>query len=125
VIRDTQTDPRTDGLGYAALNMYAFVTVPFHRNGRWTHYIAVCDSRPRDWRDDEIELIQEISNCIFPRLERARTEAALRKSEAKYRSLFESMDEGFCILQLTFDEEHKPIDYRFIEINPAFEQQTG
>jgi PAS domain S-box-containing protein len=125
VIRDTQTDPRTDGPGYAALNMYAFVTVPFHRNGRWTHYIAVCDSRPRDWRDDEIELIQEISNCIFPRLERVRTEAALRESEAKYRSLFESMDEGFCILQLTFDEEHKPIDYRFIEINPAFEQQTG
>jgi PAS domain S-box-containing protein len=125
VIRDTQTDPRTDGPGYAALNMYAFVTVPFHRNGRWTHYIAVCDSRPRDWRDDEIELIQEISNCIFPRLERVRTEAALRESEAKYRSLFESMDEGFCILQLTFDKEQKPIDYRFIEINPAFEQQTG
>jgi PAS domain S-box-containing protein len=125
VIRDTQTDPRTDGPGYAALNMYAFVTVPFHRNGRWTHYIAVCDSRPRDWRDDEIELIQEISNCIFPRLERIRTEAALRESEAKYRSLFESMDEGFCILQLTFDEEQKPIDYRFMEVNPAFEHQTG
>src|SRR4028118_1097772 len=35
------------------------------------------------------------------------------------------MDEGFCILQLTFDEKQKPIDYRFIEINPAFEQQTG
>jgi PAS domain S-box-containing protein len=125
VICDTQTDPRTDGPAYAALNMYAFVTVPFHRNGRWTHYIAVCDSRPRDWRDDEIDLIQDISNCIFPRLERARAEAALRESEAKYRSLFESMDEGFCILQLTFDEEQTPIDYRFMEVNPAFEQQTG
>jgi PAS domain S-box-containing protein len=125
VICDTQTDPRTDGLAYAALNMYAFVTVPFHRNGRWMHYMAICDSRPRDWRDDEIDLIRDISNCIFPRLERARAEAALRKSEAKYRSLFDSMDEGFCILQLIFDEEQKPIDYRFIEVNPAFEQQTG
>lgn len=125
VICDTQTDPRTDGPGYAALNMHSFVSVPFHRNGRWTHYIAICDSRPRDWRDDEIELIEEISNRIFPRLERARTEAALRKSEEKYRTLFESMDEGFCILQLIFDEKHKPIDYRFIEINLVFEQQTG
>jgi PAS domain S-box-containing protein len=125
VIRNTQTDPRTDGPSYAALNMYAFVTVPFQRNGRWTHYIAICDSQPRDWRDDEIELIEEISNRIFPRLERARAEDALRKSEAKYRSLFESMDEGFCILQLIFDEQQKPIDYRYLEINPVFEQQTG
>jgi hypothetical protein len=35
------------------------------------------------------------------------------------------MDEGFCILQLTFDEEHKPIDYRFIEINPALSSKPG
>ncbi|MBW4528545.1 MAG: GAF domain-containing protein, partial [Phormidium tanganyikae FI6-MK23] len=125
VICDTQTDPRTDGPAYAALHMYAFVTVPFRRSGRWTHYIAICDARPRNWRDDEIDLIRDISNCIFPRLERARAEAALRASEAKYRSLFESMDEGFCILQLTFDEEQNPIDYRFMEVNPAFEQQTG
>ncbi len=125
VVRNTQTDPRTDGPGYAAFNMYSFVTVPFHRNGRWTHYIAICDSRPRDWRDDEIELIEEISNRIFPRLQRARTEAALRESEAKYRTLFESIDEGFCIVQLIFDENNQPIDWRYIEINPVFEQQTG
>ncbi|HEY9627177.1 MAG TPA: ATP-binding protein [Coleofasciculaceae cyanobacterium] len=75
VIRNTQTDPRTDGPSYAALNMYSFVTVPFHRNGKWTQYIAICDSRLRDWRDDELELIQEVSHRIFTRLERARAEA--------------------------------------------------
>jgi PAS domain S-box-containing protein len=75
VVRDTQTDPRTDGPSYAALNMHSFVTVPFHRNGKWTHYIAICDSRPRDWLNDELELIQEVSNRIFTRLERARAEA--------------------------------------------------
>ncbi|HEY9621606.1 MAG TPA: GAF domain-containing protein, partial [Crinalium sp.] len=64
VVWNTQTDPRTDGSSYAALNMYSFVTVPFHRDGKWTHYIAICDSRPRDWRDDELELIQEVSNRI-------------------------------------------------------------
>ncbi len=75
VVRNTQTDPRTDGPSYAALNIHSFVTVPFHRDGKWTHYIALCDSHPRDWRDDELELIQEVSNRIFTRLERARAEA--------------------------------------------------
>src|SRR5688572_6485657 len=42
----------------------------------------------------------------------------------RYRSLFESMDEGFCIIQLIFDDRERPIDYRFLEINPAFERHT-
>ncbi|MEH2078469.1 MAG: PAS domain S-box protein [Nostoc sp.] len=125
VICNTQTDPRTDAPGYAALNMHSFVTVPFHHNGRWTHYMAICDSRPRNWREDEIELIEEISNRIFPRLERARAEAALRQSEERYRTLLESIDEGFCVLELLFDQNEVAINYRYIEINPAFEQQTG
>jgi PAS domain S-box-containing protein len=42
-----------------------------------------------------------------------------------YLTLINSMDEGFCILELIFDEDVKPIDYRYIEINHVFEQQTG
>jgi PAS domain S-box-containing protein len=57
--------------------------------------------------------------------ERKRTEEALRASEAKYRTLFESIDEGFCIAEVIFDERDAPVDYRFLEVNPAFERQTG
>ncbi len=57
--------------------------------------------------------------------ERRRAEAALRTSEAKYRTLFETMDEGFCLIEVLFDEQQRPYNYRFIEVNPAFEQQTG
>jgi PAS domain S-box-containing protein len=51
-------------------------------------------------------------------------EAALRESEARYRTLFESIDEGFCIIEVLFDQG-KPVDYRFLEVNPAFAAQTG
>ncbi len=57
--------------------------------------------------------------------ERKQIEEALRESEEKYRTLFNSIDEGFCIVEVIFDEEEKPIDYRFLEINPSFEKQTG
>jgi two-component sensor histidine kinase len=56
---------------------------------------------------------------------RKRTEQALHDSEVLYRSLFNSMDEGFCIIEMIFDSEGKPADYRFVEINAEFENQTG
>ena len=57
--------------------------------------------------------------------DRKLAEAALKKSEARYRSLFESIDEGFCIIDMLFDADGMACDYRFSEINPMFEQQTG
>ncbi len=50
---------------------------------------------------------------------------ALRESEKKYRTLFDSIDEGFCTIELLFDQNDKPIDYRFLEVNPSFEKQSG
>lgn len=50
---------------------------------------------------------------------------ALRESEERYRTLFNSIDEGFCILEVLFDEEDRAIDYRYLQISPSFERQTG
>jgi PAS domain S-box-containing protein len=49
----------------------------------------------------------------------------LRASEEKYHTLFESIDEGFCIVEVIFDGAGQPVDYRFLEVNPAFERHTG
>src|SRR5215813_6041001 len=59
------------------------------------------------------------------RTERERLYADLRESEQKYRTLFESIDEGFCTIEVVFDENAKPVDYRFLQVNPSFERQTG
>ncbi len=50
---------------------------------------------------------------------------SLNASEERYRTLFDSIDEGFCIVDMVFDEDGKPSDYRFLEINESFEKQTG
>lgn len=52
-------------------------------------------------------------------------QVALRNSEERYRTLFESMDEGFCVVEMLYAPNGKAVDYRFVEINPAFEKQTG
>lgn len=51
--------------------------------------------------------------------------SALRASEDRYRMLFEAMDEGFCVIEMRYDQEGKPYDYLFVETNQAFERQSG
>ena len=53
------------------------------------------------------------------------TKRALQASEEKYRMLFDSIDEAFCIVEMIFDADGKPADYRHIDINMSFEKQTG
>lgn len=49
----------------------------------------------------------------------------LRSNEERYRTLFDSIDEGFCVVEIILDQTNKPIDYRFVEVNAIFEKQTG
>lgn len=49
----------------------------------------------------------------------------LRQSATRYRTLFESMDQGYCVIEIIFDGHDSAVDYRFLEVNPAFERHTG
>ncbi|MDB5250462.1 MAG: domain S-box-containing protein [Segetibacter sp.] len=49
----------------------------------------------------------------------------VEESELKYRTLFESMDQGFCIMNVIFDSNKQPVNFRYLEVNPAFEKQAG
>jgi PAS domain S-box-containing protein len=50
---------------------------------------------------------------------------ALGASEERYRSLLNSIDVGFCVVEMLFDGDRNAVDYRFLETNPAFEKQSG
>ena len=50
---------------------------------------------------------------------------ALRASEQRYRTLFNAMDEGYCLIEMVYDAGGRACDYRFLDTNPAFDLQTG
>ena len=52
-------------------------------------------------------------------------EEALRESEERFHALFTNMTEGFSVHEVITDAQGRPCDYRFIDVNPAFEQLTG
>jgi signal transduction histidine kinase len=52
-------------------------------------------------------------------------EQALRKSEHKFRTLFESMEEGVALHELETDEKGRVFDYRILDVNPAYQRHTG
>jgi PAS domain S-box-containing protein len=52
-------------------------------------------------------------------------EAKWREAEERYLALYHAIDQGFCTIEVKFDEQDRPVDYRFLEVSPSFEQQTG
>jgi signal transduction histidine kinase len=53
------------------------------------------------------------------------TRQALAHTEERYRTLFNSIDEGYCVIEMLFDAQDLPVDYRFLEVSQSFEAQTG
>ena len=70
---------------------------------------------------DEREVIMRVKT----HLELRKLLREVQNSEVHYRMLFNSMMNGYSIHEMIFDKEGKPFDYRYIDVNPAFEMTTG
>ncbi len=68
--------------------------------------------------------IEDISflKAEIERLKKA--ENVLRENEEKYRTILNSLDESFCIIEMIFDSEGQPIDWLYLESNPTHEEYT-
>lgn len=80
----------------------------------------------RFWTVDAVKLSEtRFLGFVKDITDRIQAEEELKKSEEKYRLLFENMLDGFAYHKIITDENGKAIDYIFMEINDAFEELTG
>ncbi|MEO8339728.1 MAG: PAS domain S-box protein, partial [Nitrospirota bacterium] len=92
VINDVRHESRPeDTPRLMALEAGALASAPYVSHGRWTLVLSVIHHAPHRWRADETELLTELAWRTYFRLERARTEEALRVSEQEFRSLAEAV----------------------------------
>ncbi|MBZ5534349.1 MAG: PAS domain S-box protein [Acidobacteriia bacterium] len=89
------------------------------KDGTWLYF----ESRGRTLKDPEVGLTAVVNSHDIT--DRKLAEEAVRQSEERYRGLFETMHEGFGLHEIICDDSGKPIDYRFLEVNSAFEAMTG
>jgi PAS domain S-box-containing protein len=66
-----------------------------------------------------------VAEFVLDISDRKQAEQGRREAQERYRTLFGSIDAGFCVIEMIYDAEGRPCDYRFLEVNPAFERQTG
>lgn len=125
IIHDIHKDAETSVENYGELGIQSLVIHPLASDHQWKFMLSILHNEPRQWHEHEIALIRELANRIWARLERARSENALRLSEEKYRKLFDSMDEGYCIIQMIYNESGKAVDWLFLQVNRAFEPNNG
>lgn len=80
-----------------------------------------------DWSPlrDESGEVAGVLQTLVETTQRHRAEAALRDSEEQYRTLFETMEQGFCVIERLEAPDGGLVDFRYITANPAFERHTG
>jgi PAS domain S-box-containing protein len=117
--------PEAERAAMGVVNIASHITIPLVKAGVLVGALCVTESNPRQWLEAEVELVRETADRIWAAIERAYAEVALRQSEEKYRSLFTSIDEGYALCEVMYDENERLVDLRYLEVNPAFEQLSG
>jgi len=124
IYNDFAKSPNQKGVPEGHVPISRFMSIPIIENGKVKVVFGV-GNKTEPYREDDVVQLQLIANELAKIYKQRQTEITLRESEKKYRSLFENMLDGFALCRMIFDEQNKPVDFVYLEINTAFERLTG
>ena len=83
-INDVRTDPLTDTPlahdTYARMQIVSLVCVPLLRGGKLAAVLVMCDGQPREWANDEAQLLEQVAERTLFAVENARAAETLREN---------------------------------------------
>ncbi len=104
----------------------SWIGVPLKTAGKTIGVMAIQDYATAGlYSEKDLAFLASISGQVASAVERKKAEEILRESENRYRLLFDTMMDGFALHEIICDKNGKPCNYRFLEVNPSFEQMTG
>lgn len=111
---------------YLQTGVHAVQTTPLvSRGGDVLGMLSTHWQTPHEPTEHDLRLIDMLARQAADLIEHRQAEEALRESEERYRELFESMTEGFCVIERVDTDPGEPVDFRYVEANPAFAEQSG
>jgi two-component system cell cycle sensor histidine kinase/response regulator CckA len=117
--RQAKTRNRCNGEGYESVAL-----VPIRSQGETFGLFQFNDKRKGRFTAERIALLEGLVDQVAIAIAKLRADEALRRSEKRYRSLFENMMEGFAYCRM-LGEDGGPRDFEYLEVNDAFENLTG
>ena len=112
--RQARTRNRCNGEGYESVAL-----IPLRAGGETLGLLQLNDRRKGMFTIELIEQYERLAGYLAVSLAKLMTEDTLKESEAKYRDLFETVQEVFYIDHLIYDEHGNVIDWIFEDMNPA------
>ena len=124
IYNDYAKSPNQKGFPSGHVLIKRFMSIPIFGNGKGKIVFGV-GNKTNPYTEKDVVQLQLIANELSKIYQQRQAEYTIRESEKKYRSLFENMLDGFAFCKMVFDEQNKPTDFVYLEINDAFERITG
>lgn len=123
VVQDALTRDKAAPL--TAADIHAFAAVPLLERDQLVAMLFVTDARPRAWSQIDLDFLQDVAARTRNVLERLRAEAGRSESQQRYQTLFDTMDEGFCVIEFIDGPDGPLSDYVHVEANAAYAEHAG
>ena len=111
---------------FASLGILSFLIVPMIYLGKNFGFITLSISSPGRKIDPKNQgLVKSVSEIFVSKLVTKKLEEEKQKQELKYQNLFNNMVNGFSYHKIIFDKKNEPVDFKYVDVNPAFTTLTG
>lgn len=108
------------------LGAHAAAGVPLIAGGEFLGVVVYFHTSIQDaFRPSEVAFLDRLAALISLSLENMQLQAARAQSDARYRQLFEAIDDSFALVKVLYDDAGRPADLQFIDVNEQAAERAG